>query len=73
MMKSTVDYPSQKTSPRLRQNRKLFERGSAAIMAIGILMVWQPWVHAFFQWGFLVTLGGIVAFTVASHMAVHEE
>ncbi len=49
--------------------KTITERAALALMSIGILMVWQPWLHALFRWGFLVTLAGIVLFTVASHMS----
>jgi hypothetical protein len=39
-----------------------------ALMLVGIGMVCQPFFHGLFRWGFIVTLAGIVAFTVASHL-----
>lgn len=38
------------------------------LMVLGIVMVCQPVLHALFRWGFLVTLLGIAAFTVANHL-----
>ncbi len=48
--------------------KALAERVALGLMTLGILMVWQPWVHLFFRYGFVVTLAGIVAFMVSSHM-----
>jgi hypothetical protein len=52
----------------MRLSRKILERTSLAVMAIGILMVWQPWLHVLFRLGFLVTIAGTVAFIVAAHV-----
>ena len=51
-----------------RRHARQFEALALAVMAGGILMVWQPWSHALFRWGFAVTIMGIVAFTVAAHL-----
>lgn len=45
------------------------DRIALSLMTLGILMVWQPWAHALFRWGFVVTLAGVILFTVSSHMA----
>ena len=52
----------------IRRHAALFEGLALAVMAAGILMVWQPWSHALFRWGFPVTIVGIVAFMVAAHV-----
>jgi len=44
------------------------DRIALGLMTLGIAMVWQPWFHGLFRWGFLVTLAGVVLFTVSSHM-----
>ncbi|HEY8667786.1 MAG TPA: hypothetical protein VIL86_14055 [Tepidisphaeraceae bacterium] len=48
--------------------KRILERTTVAVMAAGILMVWQPWAHSLFRWGFLVTIAGIVGFMIASHL-----
>lgn len=45
------------------------DRIALTLMTLGIAMVWQPWFHALFRWGFLVTLAGVATFTISSHMA----
>ena len=52
----------------MRRNAHKVEVIALLVMAAGILMVWQPWFHALFRWGFLVTVAGIVAFMVATHL-----
>lgn len=45
------------------------DRIALALMTLGIAMVWQPWIHILFRWGFLTTLFGVILFTISSHMA----
>ena len=52
----------------MRFSRTTFERFALAVMAVGILLVWQPWLHAGFRWGFLVIILGNIAFIVAAHL-----
>ena len=52
----------------MKLSRTNFERIALAVMAVGILMVWQPWVHFGFRWGFLVIIFGNAAFIVAAHL-----
>jgi len=52
----------------IRRHAAKLEGIALAVMAAGILMVWQPWVHAMFRWGFVVTIAGIVMFMVAAHV-----
>ena len=41
---------------------------SIALMLLGVLMVCQPFFHTLFRYGFVVTLAGIIAFTIASNL-----
>ena len=52
----------------MRRHAHTFEQVALVIMAAGIVMVWQPWSHALFRWGFIVTIMGIASFTVAAHL-----
>jgi hypothetical protein len=52
----------------IRRHAHLFQGVALAVMAAGILMVWQPWFHVLFRWGFVVTIIGIIAFMVAAHV-----
>ena len=51
-----------------RRHANLYEGIALAVMAAGILMVWQPWFHLLFRWGFIVTIVGIIAFMVTAHL-----
>lgn len=44
------------------------ERLAMGVMGLGIVMVCQPFSHGVFRYGFVVTLAGIVAFTIAGHL-----
>jgi hypothetical protein len=52
--------------------RLIAETITLLIMGGGILMVWQPWFHWMFAWGFPVTIVGIVSFIVAAHLPEGE-
>ena len=52
----------------IRRHATLIEGVALAVMAAGVLMVWQPWFHGLFRWGFVVTIVGIVSFMVAAHV-----
>jgi len=49
-------------------NKRAAEILAITIMLTGVIMVCQPFWHALFRWGFLVTIAGIIAFTVAAHL-----
>lgn len=49
--------------------RKL-ERLALMAMALGLLMVSQPWIHIFFSLGFVVILLGIILFNIAGRRKV---
>jgi hypothetical protein len=57
----------EKPSPGIGR-KKLAVNISLGIMLLGVLMVCQPFVHLFYQYGFIVTIAGIVAFSFAGHM-----
>jgi hypothetical protein len=52
----------------IRRNARILEAVALGIMAAGVLMVWQPWFHVLFRWGFAVTIIGIVSFMIAAHL-----
>ena len=47
--------------------RKRLERLAMAIMALGALMMFQPFVLGLYSYSFIVILLGTVMFTVVSH------
>ena len=52
----------------LKSRKTIAVNISLGIMLLGVLMVCQPFVHLLFQYGFIVTIAGIVAFSFAGHM-----
>jgi hypothetical protein len=55
-----------------RTGRRLFRRGpwemvATILIAVGVLMLLQPFVLWAFTWSFLVTLVGTVMFIIVSH------
>jgi hypothetical protein len=63
----SVETRNTKHETRNGRRRNVPEMAALALMLLGIVMVCQPFFHGLFRYGFLVTLAGIVAFTVASH------
>jgi hypothetical protein len=51
----------------LRFRRGPWEMVASILIAIGVVMLMQPWVMWAFTWSFLVTLTGTVMFIVVSH------
>jgi hypothetical protein len=62
-----VETRNTKHETRNKRGRNIVEMAALVLMLLGIGMVCQPFFHGLFRYGFLVTLAGIVAFTVASH------
>jgi hypothetical protein len=52
--------------PRLFR-RGLWENGSAAVIALGILMLMQPFALELYTWSFVVLLLGAAGFLITSH------
>ena len=53
----------------MSRRKVIAEAVALSVMGGGILMVWQPWVHALFRLGFPVTIIGIIGFMIASHLS----
>ena len=51
----------------------LLERIMMFLMLVGIVGMFQPWVFAFFGWGFLSLLFGTLGFTIISNIASGSE
>ncbi|MGL6210438.1 MAG: hypothetical protein ACRC14_11485 [Paracoccaceae bacterium] len=51
----------------LRLRRGPWESLATVLIALGVLMLMQPFVLWAFTWSFLVTLVGTVMFIIASH------
>jgi 4-hydroxybenzoate polyprenyltransferase len=67
-MASSRTSPTSSAQPGRARGKRRAEALALGTMAAGILMVCQPWLHELFRWGFLVTILGIVAFTIAAHL-----
>jgi hypothetical protein len=51
----------------LRLRRGPWEAVASVVIAVGVVMLMQPWAMWAFTWSFLVTLTGTVMFVVVSH------
>ena len=51
----------------LRLRRGPWEMLASCLIALGVVMLMQPWFLWAFTWSFLVTLAGTVLFIVTSH------
>ena len=56
----------------LRLRRGPWEMVASVLIAVGVVMLMQPWLIVAFTWSFLVTLTGTVMFIVVSHFAEDE-
>jgi hypothetical protein len=60
--------PAAPNRPR-RSRRRSLERIAMAVMALGALMMFQPFAQVLFSYSFIVILAGTVMFTVVSHFS----
>ena len=51
----------------LRLRRGPWEMVATVLIALGVVMLMQPFALALFTWSFLVTLVGTVMFIIVSH------
>ena len=51
----------------LRLRRSPWEMVASVLIAVGVVMLMQPWIMAAFTWSFVVTLTGTVMFLIVSH------
>jgi hypothetical protein len=51
----------------IRLRRGPWEMVASVLIALGVIMLMQPFVLALFSWSFVVTLTGTVMFIVVSH------
>jgi uncharacterized membrane protein YjjP (DUF1212 family) len=51
----------------LRLRRGPWEMLATVLIALGVVMLMQPFVLALYTWSFLVTLVGTVMFIIVSH------
>jgi hypothetical protein len=51
----------------LHLRRGAWEMVASVLIALGVVMLMQPFVMVLFTWSFLVTLTGTVMFIIVSH------
>ncbi len=51
----------------IRLRRGAWEMVATILLALGVVMLMQPFALALFTWSFLVTLVGTVMFIIVSH------
>ncbi|MBV0912677.1 hypothetical protein [Anianabacter salinae] len=51
----------------LRLRRGPWEMVASVLIALGVLMLMQPFAIGLYSWSFLVTLTGTVLFVIVSH------
>jgi hypothetical protein len=51
----------------IRLRRGPWEMVASVLIALGVIMLMQPFVLALFSWSFVVTLTGTLMFIVVSH------
>ncbi len=51
----------------LRLRRGPWEMVASILIAMGVVMLMQPWAMWAYSWSFLVTLTGTVMFIIVSH------
>lgn len=51
----------------MRMRRGAWELVASIIIAIGVIMLMQPYIFWAFTWSFLITLIGTIMFIIVSH------
>ncbi len=49
------------------------DRGAMIVMALGIVMVGQPWSHFLFRYGFVVIVAGLAVYAIASRYSYQRD
>jgi hypothetical protein len=57
------------TAPWLR--RTAWERGTAALIGLGLVMLMQPWSLEAYSYSFVVLLAGVVGYSIAIKLPEH--
>ncbi len=66
---SPADDTTGRTGIRPIGRKRMLERVAMGLMALGALMMFQPFVLAIYSYSFIVILIGTVLFIVVSHFA----
>jgi len=61
--------PQRRPVPRPASRKRRLERIAMAIMALGALMMFQPFALAIYSYSFIVIVAGTLMFIVVSHFA----
>lgn len=65
---TTLDKSTPPKSSRFRLSRRWLEPTAMATMALGLVMMFQPFALVLFTYSFIVILVGTLAFIVAVHL-----
>ena len=60
-----------KTTKHLTQRwlrRAPWERGTAALIGLGLVMLMQPWAIEIYSYGFTVLLAGVIGYSIAGKL-----
>lgn len=55
------------------QNQKYYEPAAQSLMIFGLLSVGQPWIELLHIYGLTITVVGLIAFMVTSHIPPEPE
>ena len=66
-MSAELHRPTQRAGIGRFFRRGPWEAGATAVIALGVVMLMQPFSLALYGWSFLVILAGTLGFVVVSH------
>ena len=66
-MSAELHRPTQRAGIGRFFRRAPWEAGATAVIALGVVMLMQPFSLALYGWSFLVILAGTLGFVVVSH------
>jgi len=49
-------------------HRTPWERGTAAVIGLGLVMLMQPWAIEVYSYGFTVLLAGVIGYSIAGKL-----
>ncbi|WP_121068415.1 hypothetical protein [Chachezhania antarctica] len=55
------------------KNRKYYEPAAQSLMIFGLIALCQPWIEPLHRYGVTITIVGLIAFMVTSHIGPEPE
>ena len=52
--------------------RTPWERATASLIGLGLVMLMQPWAIEVYSWGFTVLLAGVIGYSIAGKLTTPE-